>query len=298
MVTAQIKEHTVFVGNIPYGLTEEQIIHVLSQAGQVLNFRLVYDKDTGRPRGYGFAEFSDNDAAASAVRNLNNYETMGRHLRVDWSNDGPSKEERPENGNGSGANGASSAQTNAFPSLPPGENLPPGISCPDAISKTLNAMPPPQLLDMLSQLKSVVDSDPNQVTHMLAEAPQFSYAIFQSLLLLGLVDTNVLSQVVVQAQQAQQQQQQPVPQMTPAPVPQQAMPQVQQPQFQQMPTATPPVPPQQQYPPPQAAAPMQQSNAQQDAMRQILSMTQQQIDAMQPNVRAQLMAIRQQAGIH
>lgn len=41
------------------GLTEEQIIHIFSQVGQVLSFRLVYDKDTGRPKGYGFAEFSD-----------------------------------------------------------------------------------------------------------------------------------------------------------------------------------------------------------------------------------------------
>ncbi|KAL8816047.1 MAG: hypothetical protein Q9191_008390, partial [Dirinaria sp. TL-2023a] len=75
----------VFIGNIPYGLTEEQIVHILSSVGQVLNFRLVYDNDTGRPKGFGFAEFNDTDAAASAVRNLNNHEVMGRQLRVDFS---------------------------------------------------------------------------------------------------------------------------------------------------------------------------------------------------------------------
>lgn len=69
----------VFVGNIPYGehrhtfccfnlnfadiwcagLTEEQITEIFSGAGRVLNFRLVYDRETGRPKGFGFAEFPD-----------------------------------------------------------------------------------------------------------------------------------------------------------------------------------------------------------------------------------------------
>jgi cleavage stimulation factor subunit 2 len=67
---------SVFVGNIPYGmvtlapceshllnlqigLTEEQIIDIFSSAGKVVNFRLVYDRETGRPKGFGFAEYPD-----------------------------------------------------------------------------------------------------------------------------------------------------------------------------------------------------------------------------------------------
>lgn len=49
----------VFVGNIPYGLSEEQISDIFSTAGKVLNFRLVYDRETGRPKGFGFAEYPD-----------------------------------------------------------------------------------------------------------------------------------------------------------------------------------------------------------------------------------------------
>jgi len=41
------------------GLTEEQIIDIFSSAGKVLNFRLVYDRETGRPKGFGFAEYPD-----------------------------------------------------------------------------------------------------------------------------------------------------------------------------------------------------------------------------------------------
>lgn len=41
------------------GLTEEQIIDIFSRAGKVVSFRLVYDRETGRPKGFGFAEYPD-----------------------------------------------------------------------------------------------------------------------------------------------------------------------------------------------------------------------------------------------
>lgn len=77
----------VFIGNIPYGVSEEQIMDIFGRAGQVVNFRLVYDKETGQPKGFGFLEYTDTDAAASAVRNLNESDLNGRTLRVDYSND-------------------------------------------------------------------------------------------------------------------------------------------------------------------------------------------------------------------
>lgn len=79
-MSTKTPSRVVFVGNIPYGeipsqfiasqlcttdhvfrpgLSEEQISELFSSAGQVLNFRLVYDRDTGRPKGFGFAEYPD-----------------------------------------------------------------------------------------------------------------------------------------------------------------------------------------------------------------------------------------------
>ncbi len=49
--------------------------------------RLVHDRDTGKPRGYGFCEFNDSDTAQSAIRNLNNADFHGRALRVDYAED-------------------------------------------------------------------------------------------------------------------------------------------------------------------------------------------------------------------
>ncbi|KAJ4336108.1 hypothetical protein N0V87_005689 [Didymella glomerata] len=212
----------VFIGNIPYGTgsmhssqdvanpslggTEELIIETLGRVGQVLNFRLVYDKETGRPKGFGFAEFADADAAASAVRNLNDYEIMGRKLRVDWSNDNgsgdnaPSTQNAPPPMNGQPPEVAQ-AQAQAQPSstlgpLPPGVDLPPNLTCPDAISRTLSTLPAPQLLDILSQMKGLVMTDPAKATELLRQAPQLAYAIFQSLLLLNLVDPSMLGALV------------------------------------------------------------------------------------------------------
>ncbi|KAI2615617.1 hypothetical protein GGR54DRAFT_259623 [Hypoxylon sp. NC1633] len=194
----------VFVGNIPYGLSEEQISDIFSSAGKVLNFRLVYDRETGRPKGFGFAEYPDADSAASAVRNLNDYEIMGRKLRVDYSTEGRVD---GDDSNGSSStfaqpmNGVSTtapqtAPAGSLPSLPPGKELPPGVSATDAISKTLNTLPPSQLLDILSQMKSLATTDPARATELLQQAPQLSYAIFQALLLMGLVSPEAIHSVI------------------------------------------------------------------------------------------------------
>ncbi|GKT48062.1 cleavage stimulation factor subunit 2 [Colletotrichum spaethianum] len=134
----------VFVGNIPYGLSEEQISDIFSSAGKVLNFRLVYDRETGRPKGFGFAEYPDNDSAASAVRNLNDYEIMGRKLRVDFSNEG-----------GSDGND-----------------------------------------DNHGHMKALASSDPARATELLQQAPQLAYAVFQALLLMGLVSPEAIHSVI------------------------------------------------------------------------------------------------------
>ena len=276
--------------------------------GQVLNFRLVYDRDTGRPKGFGFAEFSDADAAASAVRNLNDYEIMGRKLRVDFSHEGGEEDAAP-----AGyipqppppLNGAVQLpifppppQISGLPPLPPGVDLAPNLTCPDAISRTLSTLPPPQLLDILSQMKGLVMSDPAKATELLKLAPQLSYAIFQALLLMGLVDTAVLASVVEQASQPAQ-----PPQQTPQPP--QAQPYLPQPQppytqFPPMPGPTHvPTPPIQNLP--YAAPPMHQQqpppaqlSSQEELLKQVLAMSPQQIDALPPAERGQIIMLRQQ----
>jgi len=78
--------YSVYVGNIPYQATEEELGHFFGQAGSVLNVRLVYDRETGRPKGFGFCEFSDEQSAQNAISSLNGADFNGRALRVNLAN--------------------------------------------------------------------------------------------------------------------------------------------------------------------------------------------------------------------
>ncbi len=73
------------MGNIPYDVAETQLTSVMEEVGTVVSFRLVFDRETGKPKGYGFCTYQDHETAASAVRNLNNVELGGRPLKVDYA---------------------------------------------------------------------------------------------------------------------------------------------------------------------------------------------------------------------
>lgn len=182
-------------------------------------------------------------------------------------------------------------QPTTLPPLPIGVDLPPNLSAPDAISRTLSTLPPSQLLDILAQMKALATNDPAKAAELLRQAPQLAYAIFQAMLLMNLVSTEALGAVVEAAA---------APAPTPAPVVQQpyappmaqgfAPPQMGTPPVHGM-QFPPPPPPQQGY---QAPPPQQQMLPDQEQLRrQVMEMPQAIIDALAPPERAQIMALRQ-----
>jgi cleavage stimulation factor subunit 2 len=76
---------SVFVGNIPYEATEDELRAIFSRVGPVVSIRLMYDKETRQPKGFGFIEYRDIETAYSCMRNLNDVEYGGRPMRVDWA---------------------------------------------------------------------------------------------------------------------------------------------------------------------------------------------------------------------
>ncbi|XP_051166884.1 RNA-binding motif protein, X-linked 2-like [Leptopilina boulardi] len=73
----------VFVGGLPYTLTEGDIIAVFSQYGKIVNINLVRDKFTGKQKGYGFLCYEDQRSTILAVDNFNGIKILGRTIRVD-----------------------------------------------------------------------------------------------------------------------------------------------------------------------------------------------------------------------
>ncbi|MBF0124486.1 MAG: RNA-binding protein [Magnetococcales bacterium] len=71
----------LFVGNLPFSTTEDELRDLFSQHGGVHSVKLINDRETGRPRGFGFIEM-DGDAALAAIQALDGREMGGRSLRV------------------------------------------------------------------------------------------------------------------------------------------------------------------------------------------------------------------------
>ena len=72
----------LFVGNIPYATTEQDLREVFTRCGAVASVRVITDFDTGRSKGYAFVEMSKPEEAEKAIRELNNLNLGGRAIAV------------------------------------------------------------------------------------------------------------------------------------------------------------------------------------------------------------------------
>jgi RNA recognition motif-containing protein len=82
----------IYVGNLPFSADENAVRSLFAAHGTVDSVALINDRDTGRPRGFGFVEMTSNSEAARAIQNLNGFQMDGRSLKV---NEAQAKTERP-----------------------------------------------------------------------------------------------------------------------------------------------------------------------------------------------------------
>ena len=78
----------IYVGNLPFTATEDQVRALFATHGTVESVALPNDRETGRPRGFGFVEMPRSDAAR-AIQNLNGQDMGGRALKVNEAQDKP-----------------------------------------------------------------------------------------------------------------------------------------------------------------------------------------------------------------
>ncbi len=92
----------IYVGNMPYSMSEEELKETFGAYGAVASARLVMDRETGRPKGFGFVEMNNADEAKAAIAAINGNSFGGRELKV---NEARPREERPPRRNFGGGEG-------------------------------------------------------------------------------------------------------------------------------------------------------------------------------------------------
>lgn len=92
----------LYVGNMSYDTTEEQIRTLFAQAGEIAEIAFIMDRDTGRPKGFGFVTMKTEEAAQDAIKRFNGQTVDNRALTV---NEARPREERSGGGGGFGGGG-------------------------------------------------------------------------------------------------------------------------------------------------------------------------------------------------
>jgi len=92
----------LYVGNLSYSVTNSSLEQMFSQFGGVRSAQVIMDRDTGRSKGFGFVEMSDDNAAREAINGMHEKEVEGRRLTV---NEARPREDRGGGGGGGGYGG-------------------------------------------------------------------------------------------------------------------------------------------------------------------------------------------------
>ncbi len=90
----------LYVGNLPYSVTEERLQQHFGQHGSVVSARIITDKFTGRSKGFGFVEMTSDDEAQRATTALNGTEFEGRNIVVSEARPQAPRAPRPGGGGG------------------------------------------------------------------------------------------------------------------------------------------------------------------------------------------------------
>lgn len=175
---------SVFVGNIPYEATEEKLKDIFNEVGPVISFKLVYDRETGKPKGYGFCEYKDQETALSAMRNLNGYEIGGRTLRVDNACTEKSRLEMQ-----SLMMGMPTSESHYGDAVN-------AEKAPEIINNVISTLPPEQLYELMKQMKECIQNNPVEARNMLLQNPQLGYALLQAQVIMKIVNPEVAKRML------------------------------------------------------------------------------------------------------
>ena len=88
---------SIYVGNLSYEVTQEDLSSVFSEYGTIKRVQLPTDRETGRPRGFGFVEMETEEEEEKAIETLDGAEWMGREIKVNKAKPREDRGRRPNN---------------------------------------------------------------------------------------------------------------------------------------------------------------------------------------------------------
>jgi cleavage stimulation factor subunit 2 len=176
------QKHDIFVGNLAFNTTEEQLHQVFSEIGRVLNVRMVTDQETGKLRGFAFVEFEEPEAALLAIRNMNEYELNGRRLRVNFSNSSHLEALAGKLGMDLSQQTQQRAQSKQGPAAAASAGT-------TAVADALRSFSKGEMYDVIAKLKEIADRDPDEARRIIAGHPQLPEALLFLMSKLDMVKT-------------------------------------------------------------------------------------------------------------
>ncbi len=90
----------LYVGNLPFSVTDESLMTTFSECGQVQSAKVIMDRDTGRSKGFAFVEFSSASEASNAINRFNGTQLDGRAMNVSEAKPQAPRENRGGGGRG------------------------------------------------------------------------------------------------------------------------------------------------------------------------------------------------------
>ncbi|KAJ1731369.1 hypothetical protein LPJ61_002571 [Coemansia biformis] len=186
----------VFIGNVAYGTTEEQLRKMLELAGPVVDIQLVFDPITNRAKGFGFCQYADRNIAASAIKNLNDTLVDGRNIKIGYADRDRVRRYLGTDGTAlSGGNGGTLLTRTAViesnaPVLPQLRSI-----APDQVAAVVDGLDGRQRREFVGQFRSFASVNVHKAREELVRNPALAHALLVALESLNMVDENVLGRI-------------------------------------------------------------------------------------------------------
>ena len=104
----------LYVGNLPFSASDESLNEIFAQAGSVQSAKIIMDRDTGRSKGFGFVEMSNDQEATDAIQRFNRADYGGRNMTVAEARPMTPREDRGGGGGGGYGGGRGGGRSNRW----------------------------------------------------------------------------------------------------------------------------------------------------------------------------------------